>query len=367
MKNKGITLIALVITIIVLLILAGISIATLTGNEGILTKTTDAKDENGKATAEEQVKLAVMGSYEKNGKLNYKDLKDNLNKITWIEQLTGEITESSFPLTVKVNENEIEIDENGQVALLKETEGVDYSLLEIGDYVNYDVCYDNVETWCFKNGSNVENNGYIPDDKYSNKWRILSKEGEGSTAYIRLVSAGVPLSYYCSTGGLNHEENLTTKFFDTLMSTSIDYDKFGYCGFKKQDGTTIDNTNDLKEVFSNEYTAKYESGDTGTVDYPKVQSLTKNDIDKISNSATNVAGNDLLAIPCQGEKIGYNARTWLATNMSGYLYCINQDGSVSGNAITCAGVRTVVCLNTNIKFIPAKEKIDGKTTWDIEI
>ena len=36
--NKGITLIALVITIIVLLILAGVTIATLTGDNGILTK-----------------------------------------------------------------------------------------------------------------------------------------------------------------------------------------------------------------------------------------------------------------------------------------------------------------------------------------
>ncbi|MCI8636954.1 MAG: hypothetical protein HFJ36_03755, partial [Clostridia bacterium] len=37
-KEKGITLIALVITIIVLLILAGIAIATLTGENGILNK-----------------------------------------------------------------------------------------------------------------------------------------------------------------------------------------------------------------------------------------------------------------------------------------------------------------------------------------
>ena len=37
-KNNGITLIALVITIIVLLILAGVTIATLTGDNGILTR-----------------------------------------------------------------------------------------------------------------------------------------------------------------------------------------------------------------------------------------------------------------------------------------------------------------------------------------
>ena len=44
-SNKGITLIALVITIIVLLILAGVSIAMLTGENGVLTKATEAKDQ----------------------------------------------------------------------------------------------------------------------------------------------------------------------------------------------------------------------------------------------------------------------------------------------------------------------------------
>ena len=41
--NKGITLIALVITIIVLLILAAVSIATLTGENGILTQAENSK------------------------------------------------------------------------------------------------------------------------------------------------------------------------------------------------------------------------------------------------------------------------------------------------------------------------------------
>ena len=44
LKNKsGITLIALIITIIVLLILAGISIALVVGDNGVLTKATDSK------------------------------------------------------------------------------------------------------------------------------------------------------------------------------------------------------------------------------------------------------------------------------------------------------------------------------------
>ena len=58
-SQKGITLIALVITIIVLLILAGITIAMLTGKNGILNKATDATDATGQAEAKEAVQLAL--------------------------------------------------------------------------------------------------------------------------------------------------------------------------------------------------------------------------------------------------------------------------------------------------------------------
>lgn len=62
MKNKkdnGITLIALVITIIVLLILAGVTIATLTGENGILTRGTDAKEQTEIASVREQAQLDI--------------------------------------------------------------------------------------------------------------------------------------------------------------------------------------------------------------------------------------------------------------------------------------------------------------------
>ena len=57
-KNKGITLIALVITIIVLLILAGVTIATLTGDNGILTQAQNAKERTEEAEKEEKTNLA---------------------------------------------------------------------------------------------------------------------------------------------------------------------------------------------------------------------------------------------------------------------------------------------------------------------
>lgn len=60
-KNKGITLIALVITIIVLLILAGISIATLTGKNGILSRASTAGEETKKAEYKEVLELIGNG------------------------------------------------------------------------------------------------------------------------------------------------------------------------------------------------------------------------------------------------------------------------------------------------------------------
>ena len=60
MKNqKGITLIALVITIIVLLILAGVSIAMLSGQNGILTQADNSKAATAKAEAVEKINLTL--------------------------------------------------------------------------------------------------------------------------------------------------------------------------------------------------------------------------------------------------------------------------------------------------------------------
>lgn len=58
-NNKGITLIALVITIIVLLILAGVALAMLAGDNGLLTKASDSKIVNEIGALKDQVNLAA--------------------------------------------------------------------------------------------------------------------------------------------------------------------------------------------------------------------------------------------------------------------------------------------------------------------
>lgn len=61
-KDNGITLVALVITIIVLLILAGVSISMLTGNNGILTQAQKAKTETEESQEKENLEIAVASS-----------------------------------------------------------------------------------------------------------------------------------------------------------------------------------------------------------------------------------------------------------------------------------------------------------------
>ncbi len=111
--EKGITLIALVITIIVLLILAGVSIAMLTGDNGILTKATEAKQNTEKAEIEEQVRLAVNASYDNSGNLDNAQLKDNLNKIEGITKINDTIT---FPQTVTIDGYQVAISDDGTVS-----------------------------------------------------------------------------------------------------------------------------------------------------------------------------------------------------------------------------------------------------------
>lgn len=112
-SNKAITLIVLVITIIVLLILAGVAIATLTGENGILNQANRAKTETKIAEEEEKFNIAIMSSFDSDGKLDLDYLKSNLNNIGIIIYQPDATNE--FPLRVTVNGKDRNIYQNGDV------------------------------------------------------------------------------------------------------------------------------------------------------------------------------------------------------------------------------------------------------------
>ena len=110
--QKGITLIALVITIIVLLILAGVSIAMLTGQNGILTQAQKAKTTTDNKNAEKKVKLAVMAARSQS-----EDASLDLEKLT-TEVTTnygGKVEGGAFPATVTIDGKSFTVSSTGEV------------------------------------------------------------------------------------------------------------------------------------------------------------------------------------------------------------------------------------------------------------
>ncbi len=105
-ERKGITLIALIITIIVLLVLAGVSISLVLGENGIIGKTFISKEKAKEEDAKEQVWLQVNGSVDETGKLDFDDLnkslRDNLNGVLFNNKpLSDENKIESLPATVE--------------------------------------------------------------------------------------------------------------------------------------------------------------------------------------------------------------------------------------------------------------------------
>ena len=87
-KEQGITLIALVVTIVVLLILAGVSIAMLTGENGIVTQAQRAKEDSRGGEVKERVEMAAN----ENRTIDYTNgnAEDKTTKQEMIEELSGE-------------------------------------------------------------------------------------------------------------------------------------------------------------------------------------------------------------------------------------------------------------------------------------
>ena len=115
-QEKAITLIALVVTIIVLLILAGISISMLTGENGILNRASEAKESTGVAQTEELVKLSITDALTQGlGSLTDENLKTALNNNIGAGkyEISGNETNG---WTVKVNGKEFKIDSKGNIS-----------------------------------------------------------------------------------------------------------------------------------------------------------------------------------------------------------------------------------------------------------
>ena len=147
-RNKGITLIALVITIIVLLILAGVAIAMLSGENGILTKAAKAKTETSEGKLDEASKLS-----------KYEGILNNYSGKRW----------------------SIVKDQNGIAESVTNGE----EIIPLGSQINYDP-YSGVDKDYLKVTTSKTKNGYGDqifeiqnNDEQKLTWKILGVDENG--------------------------------------------------------------------------------------------------------------------------------------------------------------------------------------------
>ena len=159
-KQRGITLIALVITIIVLLILAGVSISLVVGENGILNQATIAVEENRKAAAREEVAMAWASVDAEYWNESTKNTSKTKTQFFTEEYLNKYLSERGEIVTGSLN-----YVENGTSTLKYKS----YS-----DNLVYDITIDergNIENIVIANSDN--NNPSTPEDNNS---------GNGSTS-----------------------------------------------------------------------------------------------------------------------------------------------------------------------------------------
>ena len=188
MKNnfRGITLIALVITIIVLLILAGVSIAMLTGQNGILSQASKAAEETEVASAIEQAKIDVLNWQNEQLKkgLSADITKESLKNILQGKEYVGTVGDSSFTTakngyTVYFDEIDSELIKYGEAnETLREyfsgENGFD------GDFYNYITTYVNYlqeilsgDEWNFEGRYNELYNTYGDENSHIGTLSLL--------------------------------------------------------------------------------------------------------------------------------------------------------------------------------------------------
>ena len=243
LNNRGITLIALVITIIVLLILAGVTIATLTGENGILTKASEASRETEIANEQEQVSLAYIAA--SSGKWGEEITPEDIQKE--LEKLVGENkteTTENGNGTINVEfletKNNYNIDEEGKVAQVDK------------NAISYEVLYEYEEV---EGGISITDltDDYLYMMKYIEKmhendpdfseeflWKVMNAEFSSEEEILEeLNKLGISVEEFQSKLTAASEGIDTNAIYDAIEPTFKELLKEGRNMPKKIDGKEV--------------------------------------------------------------------------------------------------------------------------------
>lgn len=229
-KSKGITLVALVITIIILLILSGVTIATLMGDNGLINKTKDAKIKTEIAGIKEEIQTDILGKQaENNGNISDDSLKEILEKYGTLSE-EEKLTDKT--LTTTKGSYEIKVSDifNGTTVKDSPKEPTFTTVANAPDVSGFNKSNTYYVSWDLTNSPYQINeetnlNGVAPSNWYDytegvNHWANVKTTGGGNDCYW----VWIPRYAYCITEGYQSNEagTIDIKFLQGTTNTPID-------------------------------------------------------------------------------------------------------------------------------------------------
>lgn len=390
-EEKGITLIALVITVIVLLILAGVIIVTLTGDNGILNQAGNAKEEIIKSNALEAIQVEVLESYKESGEIDFDKLNSNLSKIginVNIQSLPSEkISKDGYDFMIDETQNVVDYKET--FLTLFDKDELKENGLHIGDFVNYNAGIWTEEEITKANGRNSKSlsigdrkfGGYIEgDSRNKNATPFLEEYKASSEGWrvwdidenrheVTLISAGCPEDFYYYQDSIVHAGSVSAYILTGIPDSYLTDDEKVVYQTKIRDYSMYLN----KEQYAISATA-----------------LTKKEIDLWYNKYMNIENADIWQSNTFRKVYGTKYESlidnythyWLATTYEyaypgAYLYYFSAAGSggLWRNGGLSLGIRILITLPANVeiekstetKTVSTREKEDfSYNVWNIK-
>ena len=191
LKNKnGVTLIALAVTIIVMLILAGVTISTLTGNSGITTKASKAKTKSYLANIKEEYEL-YLSEKRMDDEYDLDTLYANDKTIRYEGNEVGTGIAEICSSIKKGDEKKFEIIK-GKIYYVSQDKKVIPIAVELGFSINpYEITDDGVLRSSAMNLYLVDNNGNLDLSEYEGKIKTIEA---GAFSKVEIESGITPLS-----------------------------------------------------------------------------------------------------------------------------------------------------------------------------
>ena len=229
-STKGITLISLVVTIIILLILAGVTIATLMGDNGLINKAKDAKIKTEIAGIKEEIQTDILGKQaENNGNISDDSLKEILEKYGTLSE-EEKLTDKT--LTTTKGSYEIKVSDifNGTTVKDSPKEPTFTTVANAPDVSGFNKSNTYYVSWDLTNSPYQINedtnlNGIAPSNWYDytsgiNHWANVKTTGGGNDCYW----VWIPRYAYCITTGYHSDTagTIDIKFLQGTTNTPID-------------------------------------------------------------------------------------------------------------------------------------------------